>query len=140
MQVDFYVLPEAGGEVRERFCCRLAERAWQKGVPVFVRVPDEAAAERLDQRLWTFRPGSFVPHARSREADGEPVVIGPAPPDGATGLLINLGDDLVDGWQSWPRVAEILSADEPVRRRGRERFRAYRSAGIEPDSHPMQGA
>jgi len=140
MQVDFYVLPEPGGEARERFCCRLAERAWREGLPVFVHVPDSTAADRLDRKLWTFRPGSFVPHARSHEADGEPVIIGAATPAAAAGLLINLGDDLVEGWQSWPRVAEILSADEPVRRRGRERFRAYRDAGVEPDSHQMQGA
>ncbi|PWG62810.1 DNA polymerase III subunit chi [Spiribacter halobius] len=136
MQVDFYVLPEAGDAARELFCCRLAEKAWRRGVSVFVRTADEAGAERLDQRLWTFRPGSFVPHARAAEADGEPVLIGAEPP-GSGELLINLGTDVPGGWQRWSRVAEVLSSDADTRRRGRERFRTYRDAGTAPNTHNL---
>lgn len=138
MQVDFYVLPEAGDGAREHFCCRLAEKAWREGVRVFVRTADDEAAERLDQRLWTFRPGSFVPHARATEADGEPVVIGPEPPANGE-LLINLGADVAGSWQAWSRVAEIISRDADARRRGRERFRVYREGGTEPHTHDLQG-
>lgn len=139
MQVDFYVLPEAGESAREAYCCRLAEKAWRRGLKVFVRTADEAAAERLDQRLWTFSPGSFVPHARAAEADGEPVLIGPDLP-APTDVLINLAPEVAADWQAWPRVVELIAADNDSRRAGRQRYRVYRDGGAEPNTTRLEGS
>ena len=61
-KVDFYLLGE-GADSRERIACRLAEKAWRLGNRVYVLAPDQAAAQALDELLWTFSQGSFVPHA-----------------------------------------------------------------------------
>lgn len=137
-RVDFYVLTATQPDARDIFACRLAEKAWQQGYRVFVRTADQSATERLDERLWTFREASFVPHAPVTEADTEPVVIGDTAPEVAQ-VEINLGDAIDPDWRGYERIAEIVTNEATDRRQARERFRAYRDAGIEPVSHNIDG-
>jgi DNA polymerase-3 subunit chi len=137
-RVDFYVLATTDPETRETFACRLAEKAWQQGYRVFVRTPDQTATERLDERLWTFREASFVPHAPVTEADSEPVVIGDSPPEVAQ-VQVNLGEQIDPDWRGYERITEIVTNEPTERRQARERFRAYRDAGVEPVSHHIDG-
>ena len=133
-RVDFYLVA-GDAAARDAFCCRLAEKAYREGYRVHLRTADREAAERLNDRLWTFRAGSFVPHALLGEADGEPVTLGEGLPAEAEGVLVNLGVDLPEGWQRWRRIAEVVTdATEPLDR-ARERFRVYRDAGREPAHH-----
>ncbi|MDZ7810567.1 MAG: DNA polymerase III subunit chi [Arhodomonas sp.] len=95
MQVDFYILGESGAEARERFACRLAEKAFREGFTVAVQVPDGPATARVDDLLWSFRQGSFVPHAPADQADdADPVVVGTEEGLAERQLLINLTDAL----------------------------------------------
>lgn len=135
MQVDFYILPQSDVPARETFCCRLAEKAWSRGLGVFLLTADAAGAEALDERLWTFRQGSFVPHAVQENAQGEPVLIGQRPPREPMDVLVNLGRDLPESWQQWSRVAEIVIQAPEVLAATRERFRLYREGGVEPTVH-----
>lgn len=139
-RVDFYILDAGDAGAREAVACRLAEKAWQQGHRVLVRTADAAAAARLDELLWTFRQNSFVPHAVVDEADGEPVLIGAHPPAGAgSDVLINLADEVPADWEGYARVAEIVSPEPGVRDRARARYRRYREAGVEPDTHRLAG-
>jgi DNA polymerase-3 subunit chi len=78
-RVDFYILPPGDERQRLVFACRLTEKAYRQGLTVYLRAGDETTASQLDQLLWTFRQGSFVPHARAEERDtadksaGEPI-------------------------------------------------------------------
>jgi DNA polymerase-3 subunit chi len=135
-RVDFYILALEGTEAREHFCCRLATRAWREGHTVQVRVADEAAAERLDNALWTFDEASFIPHGRESLDGDNPIVISPAPAPGD--LMINLTDALPDDWTTCTRIAEIISAEEPIRQTGRTRYRDYQQAGATPQTHRIE--
>lgn len=136
-RVDFYILDTTEAGTRETFCCRLAEKAWQQGYRVFIRTSDPAATSGLDERLWTFRQGSFVPHAVLAEAEGEPVQIGETLPADPADLLINLGADVPGGWERYARVAEVVNQAPDVVAPGRARFRHYRDAGVEPQPHRL---
>ena len=46
----------------EMRACEIAERTYVRGDRVQMVVADQEQAVRLDDLLWTFRPGSFVPH------------------------------------------------------------------------------
>lgn len=137
MRVDFYILASGDTAERETFCCRLAEKAYRQGNRVFVLTADRGEAERLDERLWSFRAGSFVPHAVAGAAADEPVVLGESAPAGGADVLVNLAPGLPAGWQSFARIAEIVNQDPAVRDPARERFRRYRDAGVEPESHRL---
>ncbi len=137
-RIDFYILEIAGAEARERFACRLAEKAYDAGHRAFILTEDEAQTERLDTLLWTFRQGSFVPHATSAERDGEPVAIGSESPAPDDEVLINIRDTEPKEWRRWPRVAEIVDQREPVLQASRRRFRGYRDAGVTPHTHRIE--
>ena len=55
----------------------------------------------------------------------------------AADLLVNLALRLPPRLQRYPRIAEIIDADEECRRLGRERFKAYRELKLEPETHHL---
>ena len=139
--MDFYVL-EAGGEARERFACRLAEKVYRLGHKVLVHPRGPDHARRLDDLLWTWRDGSFVPHLvwadglDPADVRATPVIIGDGvdPPVEAD-VLINLGDDVPSAFSRFDRVAEIVDGDPETRARSRTRFAFYRDRGYPLETH-----
>lgn len=143
-RVDFYVLAEAADGVRERFACRLAEKAWRLKHSVYLHAESDAEARRLDALLWTFSDRSFVPHVlEAADLDGElaaatPVRIGAGSSRAFEAeLLINLGNDVPPFFSRYERVAEIVGGDDTQRARARDRFRYYRDRGYALETHPI---
>jgi DNA polymerase-3 subunit chi len=138
-RVDFYVLAGEDARVRLKYACRITEQAALAGARVFVWTDDAAELERFDELLWTFADRSFVPHeifSDVRQWNDTPVLLGggalpPQPYD----LLLNLGAVVPSGALQASRVVEIIDADEARRVAGRLRFRAYRAAGLNPETH-----
>ena len=139
-QVDFYVLSRPGVNARLAFACRLAEKAYKLQHQVHIHAADTATAADLDDLLWTFRDGSFVPHDRlgSSELTGAAVTIGwgDAKP-GSCELLINVADETPEFADSFARIAELVSSDDDSKSHGRKRFAAYRENGCELESHKI---
>lgn len=136
-RVDFYVLSQQGEPARLAFACRLAEKAYRLEHTVHIETPDTQHAQRIDELLWTFRDGSFVPHHVLGGGDlDSPVTIGSGTTTiGGRDLLINLCDDIPPIAGSFPRVAELVTSDDDCRHRSRRRFAAYRQQGHEIDTH-----
>lgn len=137
-QVDFYVVPDGGDA--DRVACRLAEKAFARGLSVFVRTASPEHAHHLDELLWTFRGAAFVPHALAGEADREtPVLLGDDPAGREAGLLINLGGEPPGHPERFERIAEVVGSGDAPRRSGRQRFRYYRDQlGLEPATHQLR--
>ena len=136
-RVDFYVLRASGELARQQFACRLAEKAYKLEHVVHIHAADPESAQRLDDLLWTFRDGSFIPHEVLGSAAPEaPVTIGygKALPN-ERNLLINLANHVPEEAGSFPRVAEIVAADEDSKSRSRQRFVDYREQGHTLDTH-----
>ncbi|EAR23216.1 DNA polymerase III subunit chi [Nitrococcus mobilis] len=136
-RIDFYVLTTVAAAARELFCCRLTEKAYRQGYRVFILTGDKALTQALDLQLWTFRAGSFVPHATLGQADDEPVVLGEQPPRLAVDLLINLAAHCPNHWQRLSRIAEIVTQQPESLELARERFRCYRNDGAQPTYHRL---
>jgi DNA polymerase-3 subunit chi len=140
-RVDFYILASAGEPSRRNFACRLAEKAYRLKHTVHIHTADRQQAEMLDDLLWTFRDGSFVPHEMSGAGGGQakaPVTVGFE--DAGTGnqdLLINLTDEIPEMASSFPRVAELVTSDELSRQQSRKRFVHYRNLGAELETHKI---
>jgi len=140
LRVDFYVLASTDPGSRLQFACRLTEKAYTLNNRTYAHVGDAARARELDELLWTFRDGSFIPHeiASAASSDAPPVVIGHQTETGADGdLLINLAESIPTFFDRFDRVAEIIEASEEGRRRGRERFAFYRDNGYAPNTHKI---
>jgi DNA polymerase-3 subunit chi len=140
-RVDFYLLAAAGESSRRLFACRLAEKAYRLQHTVHIQAVDRQHAQQLDELLWTFRNGSFVPHevvGAQTDAGIAPVTIGVGTDEVRTGdLLINLTDEVPEHLNSFPRVAEIVTSDEDCRQKSRKRFADYRSQGHALQTHEL---
>jgi DNA polymerase-3 subunit chi len=137
-RVDFYILAQGDERARHTLACKLAEKAWRLDNSVYIHARSRADAERLDELLWTFRDGSFVPHGLidGPTGDESPVRIGYGdvePP--ASDLLINLCDEVPPIAESFARVAELVTSDDDGRRKSRQRFAAYRDRGHDIETH-----
>ena len=137
-RVDFYVLREPGQAARSVFACKLAEKAYRLDNAVHIHVDDASAMREIDELLWTFRDGSFVPHHCLGDSElDSPVTIGCDAAAGDRQLLINLSSELPDFAADYERIAEVVSADEDSKQTSRERFSRYREQGHTLETHKL---
>ena len=138
--VRFYILPDAGHRSRERFACRLAARGYRDGRRVWINVDDARAGRDLDELLWTFNDGSFVPHALVSASDegDTPVVIGSGcEPHEGCDVLINLARDVPHFFSRFDKAFEIVDGNDSVRSEGRLRYAFYQDRGYPLESHKV---
>lgn len=142
-RVDFYVLERTDERSRYTLACKLAEKAYRLKNTVYIHTRSRADAERLDELLWTFRDGSFVPHALSGGNDETALALSPVMIGNETegiesrDLLINLCDEIPAFADAFPRVAELVTADANCRQMSRKRFAEYRDNGHSLQTHKL---
>ena len=140
--VDFH----AGLADKLAYACRLVRKAWRGGHAVVV-TGEPADLGRLDQLLWVFVPGEFIPHARLRAGAAvvprlarTPVWLTDRPADAVPrDVLVNLGPEPVPDGAAFARVIELVGRDEADAAAGRQRWRQHRAAGLEPRLHSIDG-
>ncbi len=139
-RVDFYVLSQSSEKARQHFAWKLAEKAYRLDNTVHILASSRADVERLDELLWTFRDGSFVPHhvVGDPASVESPISIGcdtdaVEPRD----LLINLCDEIPPVAASFPRVAELVTSDQDCKQRSRKRYASYREQGHDINTHKL---
>lgn len=142
-RVDFYVLPGDDPAARLALVCRLAEKAQERGQPVFVHGDDAALLARLDETLWGFRPTAFVPHRLvspeepASAVDGDPVQLSSGEPGPDRQVLINLGETVPAFFSRFERALEVVDQSPRVRDAGRERYRFYLHRGYPLKHHRL---
>lgn len=142
-QVDFYILESDSEDARLRLACRLVDKATQQDQHVFINSSSDSEAQKLDELLWTFSQGSFIPHKVVRGADDapprEPVVIGlsQAPAGDRWDVLVNLAAEVPDFFSRYERVAEVVDGNAARREQSRERYRFYRDRGYKLNTHQV---
>lgn len=135
-RVSFYVLAAGDPAARLDYACRLVEKVYRLNQRVHVHAGSSEYARTIDERLWTFRQGSFVPHEmlRAGSAPEAPVTIGCGDAAPAGDVLINLADTVPAFFSAFERVAEIIDGSEQCRLAGRARHRFYRQQELSPET------
>ena len=141
-RVDFYILDDSNDAARLRVAARIAEKAMQRDHHVYINTSGAEESQRLDELLWTFSQGSFVPHrvieSAPAEPCDEPVLIGSAVAiNEPCEVLINLAGDVPEFFSRYDRVAEIVDSESSRRDAGRVRYKYYRDRGYELNSHKV---
>ncbi|MCG6969019.1 MAG: DNA polymerase III subunit chi [Gammaproteobacteria bacterium] len=137
-QIDFYILSDTSPNAGALFACKLVEKAYHLKHTIYVNTHNQPQAEHLDELLWTFNQGSFLPHTLNvqQESCAEPIVIGNT--DQSTtfhDVLINLDQQVPAFFSQFERVAEIVSGDDAARNQGRQRYKFYRDRGYALNTH-----
>jgi DNA polymerase-3 subunit chi len=142
-QVDFYILDSDSEDARLKLACRIVDKATQQDQHVFINSSSDVEAKKLDELLWTFSQGSFIPHrvlhGAAEGAPREPVLIGlnQPPPGERWEMLINLAPDVPEFFSRYERVAEVVDGNAARREQSRERYRFYRDRGYKLNTLKM---
>lgn len=147
MKVDFYVLENATrlqamrelGVILEKLVNDIGwvstQNQTQPSIYVHTSSPNES--EQLDQFLWTYRDDSFLPHNQVNAGEA-PIMIGHEnPPTNAT-TLVNLTNQIPGFYKQFQQVIELVFGDAATQQAARERFKQYREAGLELNTHKMK--
>lgn len=122
---------------KAKHLCELAEHFFGEGKRVLITVLDDNQGVTLDRFMWTWRKGTFVPHAYDNGAVDcldDPVIIGTRErnPNGAQILIMGkpCHPDFIRQFEYAIDFAELY--DDQLAGESRRRFAGYREAGLEP--------
>lgn len=141
-RVDFYLLKAMVPDGRLRVACRLIQKIYNLGHTAYIHISDEKQIQRIDDLLWTFDQGSFIPHVLSGQNQDQesmtPILIGNGPPPHQNhDVLVTLSNDVVNYYLDYQRVAEIVDFNEQDRSLARQRYKFYRDNGCQLSSHDI---
>jgi DNA polymerase-3 subunit chi len=139
-RVDFYIVDSSAPTSRALTACRLAEKAYSLDHHIYIHTADQSQTNELDDLLWTYQAGSFVPHHCADPAVVHecPVLIGHMDaPERYNQVLINLDTTVPMFFSRFERVVEIVNQDEALRNQARERFKFYRNRGYDLHTHNL---
>ena len=117
----------------ERALPKLLETILGKGFRVALVAESEKRVDQLNQLLWTYDPGSFLPHgsAKNGNTDSQPIYLTTTPesPNGAKVLLIT-GGTVVEDTAGFERVADMFDGNDLASlEAARLRWKHYKEAG-----------
>jgi len=143
--VSFYVLDTNQPRDRYTIACKITEKAYKLGQQVFILTETAEQTRAVDNQLWSFRQGSFVPHMivdNNTELPAEQlpntVLIGTTTQACDATVLINLTNRVPDNPEMFKRIVEIIDQDEQVKQTGRQRYKTYQSRHFELKTHHLQ--
>ena len=112
-KVDFYHLKNADQEARDLFLCKLVEKVFLRKHHIYIHCSSEQEAQQLDEKLWTFKDTSFIPHHIITEHNTAtvPVQLGCDARPTHRDILINLTNTAADFHHEFTRILEITAEE-----------------------------
>ncbi len=143
-KIDFYVLSPESGRKAQSVVIKLCEKALQQGLPVLISCDDAEQLSAVRFALWHEDPVAYLPHWCEGDADmSAPIGLhtGSAEPWLAhctKGLWLPApSQSLAANWQQAMRIAEVVTQAPQSLAASRQRYRLYRAAGCEPETHSL---
>ena len=137
-QVDFYLLGQSSPGAN-KLACRLAMMALERKQRIFVVTTSEASSEQLDELMWQYPEGRFVPHTRIEDQDAAkaPVIIGGLSSLNQADVVINLCPEAIPQPGRFGRILEIVPFAKEEREASRLKYKSYRKLGLNPRTHEI---
>ena len=139
-RIDFYVSKETQDAARQTLACRIAEKAYKLGNRIHIHTGSAEQTQLMDDLLWTFRDGSFLPHQQntSNHDKNTPITIGHTKDfSNEADVLINLAQDIPSFFSQFERVAELVNEDPLYKSQARDRYKFYRDRGYDLNAHNL---
>lgn len=122
------------------YVCRLVRKAVAH-VPAVVVVGEIKTLSDIEQQLWQLSDTTFIGHAWANQDAATPadasmaqcarVLLSSQAPLGALSgaVLLNLAGDVIDGFEQYQRLIEVVSLDAQDKQLARLRWRHYTQRG-----------
>lgn len=148
-QADFYLIDADYEQERVDFLCRLVEKAWQQQFKIYIYTDSSAQAEQVNERLWHFKPQSFLPHGIEQHLTVEKrihysVIIGIHDTQNQeiklahSDLLINISNFLPISYKAFNRYIEISSQQPVALQQSRLHYRILNQQNIKIQHHDLR--
>ena len=151
--IDFYITTAKNPDELLCFVCRLTEKAYRSHCDIYLHTESEQQMLALDEKLWSFRANSFLPHRHENsEANisktqkiNAPLAIKKGniliAYSGIVGehhdVLINLTDKTPEFFSRFDRLAEIVPGVDTAKEKSRQRYKFYRDRGYPIKVHNL---
>ncbi|MFP5213574.1 MAG: DNA polymerase III subunit chi [Acidobacteriota bacterium] len=134
---------ETKANEQRRLLCRWVERFYEEKKRVQIMADSTMAAQHLDQLLWTYSPGSFIPHRIAGPSEGGSTMVEP--------VVISIGERVLAGYEALicdgpasldfllsfsVSVHFIIQDDHDRLLESRLMWKAAREQGIQPNHVP----
>ena len=112
---------------------------------VLILCPDPGFMAKLDERLWTIHPESFLAHgvagSDTEENAQHPILLAlEVCRDNQPDVLINGTCEVPPDLEGFANIVDFVDAwSEPLMQASRERFRSYRQLDMNPQYLPSAG-
>ena len=140
-EISFYILPSESTQERYEFACKLIEKAYRSSCFCYVLTDNAEQSQTIDDLLWTFRAGSFIPHqiyTGELPALEKVILIGSLDvPELWQKTVINLSSYCPKQFDNIERILEILDNSEATKELGRNRYRQYQQSGVTITTHKI---
>ncbi len=117
----------------ERALPKLLEKAVGGGHKVLVLAESEARVEQLNQSLWTYNPGSFLPHGSAKDPSPElqPIYLTHTPENpNQAGILVVTDGSPVEPSADCKKLLDMFDGtNEDSVAKARSRWKSYKNAG-----------
>ena len=113
--------------------------ALERKQKIFIITSSEAKGQQLDELMWQYPEGRFLPHATIEDRDSAkaPVKIGTLSGLIPADVVINLCPEAVPQPERFSRVLEIVPYADEEKTASRVKFRIYRNLGLKPQTHEI---
>lgn len=122
---------------RLRYACLVARTVYKRGLTLAMWSSETKKLTELDELLWRFDDLAFLPHvfADDRHAAETPILLSTKLPQLTGDVLVLLDDALPADWQKeigrFSRIIDVVSTEPTELKLSRDRWRAYKAAGVE---------
>jgi DNA polymerase-3 subunit chi len=137
--VSFYLLKSLSAKERYLFACKLIEKIYRSGRTCYVLTDSLEQSHAMDDLLWTFRAGSFIPHQLYHgelPTTETAILIGTiTAPEHWKKIVINLASECPADFQQSERIIEILDGNAETKKLARNRYRHYQQSDAAITTH-----
>jgi DNA polymerase-3 subunit chi len=88
----------------------------------------------LSQNLWINSGINFLPHAVNKQCKNESIILSNDKIDWMDDTLINFSSSMVDGFNRYLNLIELVTDDEKTKEKARNRFKFYKDCGYKVNS------
>ena len=106
----------------------------QKKKASLVFCEDQSETKALSENLWSSSGINFLPHIVNKPYENEMIVLSNDRIDWMDDVLINFSSSMIDGFNRYLKLIELVSDDEKTKEKARNRFKFYKDCGYKVNS------
>ncbi len=106
----------------------------QKKKTSLVFCGDQSEIRALSENLWLSSGVSFLPHTLNKKYENEMIILSNDRIDWMDDTLINFSSSMIDGFNRYLKLIELVTDDEKNKEKARDRFKFYKDCGYKVNS------